>query len=65
MKRILFTGMLLSLSVIVIAFAVALPKNPRAIWQQPENVKLDFTWHECRAEVRIPELSIHSTLVVK
>ena len=62
-----------------ISLSIVLPKKPRAIWQQPENVKLDFTWHDGRAdrsggranrsggraEVHIPELAIHSTLVVK
>ena len=48
-----------------ISLSIALPKKPRAIYRQPEDVKLDFTWQDGRAQVRLPELAIHSTLVVK
>ena len=47
-----------------IRLSVSAPKKPKAIYLEPEGRKLSFSWKDGRAEVDIPVIEIHSTLVI-
>lgn len=48
-----------------VRLSISLPKKPRAIWLEPEGSKVPFSWKDGRAEVDLPEVAIHSTLVIQ
>lgn len=48
-----------------IRLSISLPGRPRAIYLQPEGRRIGFKWEDGRAEVEIPEVPIHSTLVIR
>lgn len=47
-----------------IRLSISAPKKPKAIYLEPEGRKLSFSWKDGRAEVDIPVIEIHSTLVI-
>ncbi|MBP9993079.1 MAG: hypothetical protein KBS73_06560, partial [Bacteroidales bacterium] len=50
--------------VLDIVLRIRLDRRPKAICQQPDGKNLDFRWNDGYAEVKIPRLDIHSTIVV-
>lgn len=50
--------------VLDIVLRIRLDRRPDAICQQPDGKNLDFRWNDGYAEVKIPRLDIHSTIVV-
>ena len=48
-----------------IVLSLNLPQKPHALYLEPEGRKIRFTWENERAIVKIPEVAIHSTLVIQ
>lgn len=48
-----------------ITLSITAPQKPHAIYLEPEGKKIPFTWKDGHALVEIPEIAIHSTLVIK
>ena len=48
-----------------IVLSLNVSEKPRALYLEPEGKKIPFTWENERAIVKIPELDIHSTLVIQ
>lgn len=50
--------------VLDIVLKIRLDRRPKAIFQQPDGKKLEFRWSGGCAEVTVPRVDIHSTIVV-
>ena len=48
-----------------IILSLSMPGKPRALYLEPEGKKIPFTWENKHAIVKIPEVAIHSTLVIQ
>jgi len=48
-----------------IKLSISLPSRPHSIHLQPEGRRLKFKWEDGRATVEIPEVAIHSILVIR
>ena len=50
--------------VLDVVLKIRLDRRPKAIFQQPDGKKLEFRWSGGCAEVTVPRVDIHSTIVV-
>lgn len=50
--------------VLDVVLRIRLDRRPSAICQQPDGKKLEFKWIDGYAEVTIPRIDIHSTIVI-
>ena len=50
--------------VLDVVLKIRMDKRPKAIYQQPDGKRLKFKWNDGYAEVMIPRVDIHSSIVV-